>query len=149
MMTMTITQIATLCHGSRSVRRFRHSDSCRRLSQNTCPKGTPATAGQLRTGTDVFVKKSTQPIPDADLSEEIWGIDHIAAFLRMRASAAYCRVREPGFPAPCSGDQRHRRWHSGAVREHFARVSTKSIRARSSSSVKAPAIAFRARKVTK
>ena len=66
------------------------------------------------------MKKIVHPIPAADLTDEVWTVDHIAAYLRMRPSAAYARAREDGFPEPFIGNCRHRRWHAADVRAHFA-----------------------------
>ena len=66
------------------------------------------------------MKKTLHPIPVADLSDEVWTIDHIAAYMRMRPSAAYARIRQAGFPEPFTGNCRHRRWLAVEVRAHFA-----------------------------
>lgn len=66
------------------------------------------------------MKKTLHPIPVADLSDEVWTIDHISAYMRMRPSAAYARIRQAGFPEPFTGNCRHRRWLAVEVKAHFA-----------------------------
>jgi hypothetical protein len=71
-------------------------------------------------GTSLDVNRATEPIPQADLSSEVWTITHIAAYFQVRLSAAYDKAREPGFPAPLGEAGRFRRWLGCQVREYAA-----------------------------
>ena len=94
------------------------------------------------------MRTAIHPIPDVDLQDEVWTVEHIAAFLRKRVSAAYDRIREPGFPAPFDGGQRHRRWLAADVRHHFAQHRSHTGRlAAARPAVRSDAIVLRARKV--
>lgn len=74
----------------------------------------------MDSGTSLDVNRATEPIPQADLTSEVWTITHIAAYFQVRLSAAYDKAREPGFPAPLGEAGRFRRWLESQVREYAA-----------------------------
>ena len=103
--------------------RCRACDSSKRVIKSLLPKSDlsriahqPACARAAFLSTVGCVKKAKNDIPQARLEDELWTVEHICTFLRVRPSAAYARVPEPGFPPPCTANRRYRRWSSEAVR---------------------------------
>lgn len=100
----------------------------------------------LHTGTGEGMKKSTTPLPSSDLSDELWDATHIAAYLRLRLSAAYERISAPGFPAPISNSRRFRRWLADDVRDHFAASRSRVHAAEEVAPTFLPKVEFRPRR---
>lgn len=46
---------------------------------------------------------------------ELWGTDEIGQFTGRKKSAVSVLVNEPGFPGPCMGSHRCRRWFKDSV----------------------------------
>jgi hypothetical protein len=88
--------------------------------------GVRALTRDHHSGTDLAMNRAKEPVPQADLGDEIWTIRHICAYFNVRISAAYDKAREPGFPAPLGGSRRCRRWHSAHVRA-FAAEPTRQL----------------------
>lgn len=61
------------------------------------------------------MRHATTQIPQADLSNPIWTIEHLCSYFHLRKAAATARTRLPGFPAPIAGAQRYRRWKAEEV----------------------------------
>ena len=65
--------------------------------------GKPGARALLRrgvTGTELGMNAATEPIPQADLTAEVWTIIHIAAYFQLRQSAAYDKARSRASPHP-------------------------------------------------
>lgn len=51
----------------------------------------------------------------AHVDDELWGTDEIGAFTGRKKSAVSVLVNRPGFPGPCMGTRRSRRWFKDSV----------------------------------
>ena len=66
-------------------------------------------------------------------SLELWGTDEIGVFTGRKKSAVSVLVNEPGFPGPCMGSHRCRRWFKDSViaylrgREQSNSASNRSV----------------------
>lgn len=100
----------------------------------------------LDTGTGEGMKKSTTPLPTADLSDELWDATQIAGYLKLRPSAAYERISVPGFPAPISNSRRFRRWLADDVRGHFTASRTRVRATEEAAPTDLPKVEFRPRR---
>lgn len=67
----------------------------------------------------VCMHKATKPIPQRALTDELWEIEHLACFLRVRVSAANAYAKHPDFPVAIGGNRRCRRWYSDEVHAFF------------------------------
>lgn len=53
------------------------------------------------------------------LDLDLWGTDEIGAFTGRKKSAVSVLVNQPGFPGPCMGSRRCRRWFKDSVIEYL------------------------------
>lgn len=49
------------------------------------------------------------------LEREVWGTDEIGQYTGRKKSAVSVLVNQPGFPGPCMGTRRCRRWFKDSV----------------------------------
>ena len=96
------------------------SDLCDAHHISKCPnctnprQGSNATEPEMQTVS--YVHKATKPIPQRNLDDELWGIEHLACHLGLRVSAANAYAHHPDFPLAIRGNRRFRKWPSVEVR---------------------------------
>jgi hypothetical protein len=54
-----------------------------------------------------------------NLSDEVWGVEHIALYLKQDKRSLYPVINAEGFPLPLTNQKRNRRWLASAVRAYF------------------------------
>lgn len=54
-------------------------------------------------------------VPVSALEREVWGTDEIGQYTGRKKSAVSVLVNQPGFPGPCMGTHRCRRWFKDSV----------------------------------
>ena len=57
-----------------------------------------------------------------NLSDEVWGIEHICLFMKQEKRSLYPVVNAEGFPHPLTNQMRNRRWLAASVRAFFAEL---------------------------
>jgi len=55
-----------------------------------------------------------------NLTDEVWGIEHICLFMKQEKRSLYPVVNAEGFPHPLTNQMRNRRWLATSVRAFFA-----------------------------
>jgi hypothetical protein len=55
-----------------------------------------------------------------NLTDEVWGIEHICLFMKQEKRSLYPVVNAEGFPQPLTNQMRNRRWLATSVRAFFA-----------------------------
>jgi len=62
-------------------------------------------------------------VPEFDLNDEVWTLNHIAKYLGQKPRALYGLVKEAGFPRPLTSPVRNRRWFKALVLKYLAERS--------------------------
>jgi hypothetical protein len=55
-----------------------------------------------------------------NLTDEVWGMEHICLFMKQEKRSLYPVVNAEGFPHPLTNQMRNRRWLAASVRAFFA-----------------------------